>query len=156
MRAEREVATDEKRLLAVMQKWADGRATLKDVRGYTDEELFTIARVGYVFYTQGRIAEARTLFQGLYALDPLEPYFAKALGVVEFAAGNSQGALSAYDVAIKLNPDDPAAFVGRAEIRLALGHKSQALEDLVRAGKIVSEEDPQKPKIFAMLESLRK
>ena len=116
-----------------LQKWADGKATLKDVRGYTDEQLYSIARTAYTFYYQGKLEEARTLFQGLYAVNPLDSYFAKALGVVEYAAGNAQGAISAYDVAIKLSPEDAAAYVGRAEVKLALGQKAQAVEDLRKA-----------------------
>ena len=46
-------------LTARLQRWADGKTTLKDVRGYTDEELFSIARTGYFFYYQGKIAEWR-------------------------------------------------------------------------------------------------
>src|SRR6476469_4375454 len=127
------------KLAQLLQRWADGKATLKDVRGYSDEELYAIARTAYFFYYQGRINEARTLFQGLYAVNPLDPYFAKALGVVELAAGNGQGALAAYDVAIKLSPADMAAYVGRAEVRLALGQKSNALDDLRKALSLPSE-----------------
>ena len=117
-------------LAALLQKWADGRATLKDVRGYSDEELYSIARTAYFFYHQGRLNEARTLFQGLYAVNPADPYFARALGVVELAAGNGQGALAAYDVAIKLAPDDAQGYVGRAEVKLTLGQRPAAVEDL--------------------------
>src|SRR5689334_2786929 len=145
---------EEARLVAALQKWADGKATLREVRGYSDEELYSIARTAYFFYYQGRINEARTLFQGLYAVNPLDSYFAKALGVVELAAGNGQGALAAYDVAIKLSPEDTAAYVGRAEVKLALGQKPQALEDLRRASQVVTPEDPIKPKVFAMLGAL--
>jgi type III secretion system low calcium response chaperone LcrH/SycD len=134
-----------------LQKWADGKATLKDVRGYTDEELYSVAKTAYFFYYQGRINEARTLFQGLYAVNPLDAYFAKALGVVEFAAGNGQGALAAYDVAIKLSPTDPGAYAGRAEVKLALGRNASAIEDLRRALQVGEAEDPIKLKVSAML-----
>ena len=138
----------------LLQQWADGKATLRDVRGYSDDELYAIARTAYVYYYQGRIPEARTLFQGLYAVNPTDPYFAKALGVVEFAAGNPQGALAAWDVAIKLAPDDPATWVGRAEVKIASNQKAQAAEDLRRALQVCGAEDPLKPKISAMLAGL--
>lgn len=138
----------------LLQKWADGKATLKDVRGYTDDELYTISKTAYFFYYQGRLAEARTLFQGLYAVSPADPYFAKALGVVELASKNPQGALAAYDVAIKLSPDDASAYVGRAEVKLVMGQKGQAAEDLRRAAGLVPEGDPLEPKIGALLEAL--
>lgn len=155
MRPNPEVAAEEIRLQQLLQRWADGKATLKDVRGYSDEELYAVAKTAYFFYYQGRIAEARTLFQGLYAVDPVNPYFAKALGVIELAAGNPQGALAAYDVAIKLAPDDPASYVGRAEVRLSLNQRPQAQEDLRRATTLGEPEDPHRRKAEAMLSAVR-
>jgi type III secretion system low calcium response chaperone LcrH/SycD len=151
---DREGGLEEQRSAALLQKWADGKATLKDVRGYTDEELYSIARTAYFFYYQGRINEARILFQGLYAVNPLDPYFAKALGVVEFAAGNAQGASSAYDVAVKLSPDDPGAYLGRAEVRLATGQKTPAFEDLKKALQLAGGNEGIKSKASAMLAAM--
>lgn len=147
-------SNDEARLTAMMQRWAEGKATLRDVRGYTDDELYAIAKTAYIFYYQGRIAEARTLFQGLYAINPADAYFAKALGVVEMAAGNPQGALAAYDVALKLDARDAQAYVGRAEVRLSLGQKAQALEDLRRISSLVDAEEPLAHKAAAMMAAL--
>src|SRR5690349_147456 len=102
-------------LSQALQRWADGKGTLKDVRGYSDDQLYAVARMGYFFYFQGRLDEARTLFQGLYAVNPVDPYFANALGVVELACGNEHRAMAAYDIAVKLSPEDPRGYVGRAE-----------------------------------------
>ncbi|MDX2013808.1 MAG: CesD/SycD/LcrH family type III secretion system chaperone [Myxococcaceae bacterium] len=137
-----------------LQKWADGKATLKDVRGYSDEELYSIARMGYFFYYQGKFEEARTIFQGLYAVNPLDPYFAKALGVVEMAAGNAAGALAAYDVCLKLSPQDSAAYVGRAEVKISQNQRSGAVDDLRRAAQFVDAGDPLREKIAALLQRL--
>jgi len=145
---------EEAKLVSALQKWADGKATLREVRGYTDEELYAIAKTAYFFFYQGRVNEARTLFQGLYAVNPTDAYFAKALGVVELAAGNGQGALAAYDVAIKLAPDDAQAHVGRAEVKLALGQKAQAIEDLRRASTLAPGDDPVARKAVAMMTAL--
>src|SRR6185295_932636 len=141
----------------LLQRWADGKATLKDVRGYTDEELYAVAKTAYFFYYQGRLQEARTMFQGLYAVNPLEPYFAMALGVVELAAGNAQGAMTAYDVAIKLDPADPAPYVGRAEVKISLGQRAPAIEDLRRAIKIATATERDEriaSKAMAMLDAI--
>jgi len=134
-----------------LQKWAEGKATLKDVRGYSDEELYSIARMAYYFYYQGKITEARTLFQGLYAVNPLDPYFARALGVVEMAAGNAAGAIAAYDVALKLSPRDAAAYVGRAEVKLSQNQRGPAVDDLRRAEQCVGADEDLKAKISGML-----
>ena len=145
---------DDAALAQRLQKWADGKATLKDVRGYTDEELYSIARTGYYFYYQGKVNEARTVFQGLYAINPMDPYFAKALGVVEMAAGNPSGAVAAYDVALKIAPQDAAAYLGRAEVKLLQGQKAQALDDLKRAQQYSKPESPENLKVSAMLQAL--
>ena len=137
-----------------LQKWADGKATLKEVRGYSDEELFSIARTAYYFFYQGKLNEARTLFQGLYAVNPLDSYVAKALGVVEQAAGNPQGAMAAFDVALKISPQDAAAYVGRAEVKISLGQKQQAVDDLKRAQQLCRDNADLKAKITALLAGL--
>jgi type III secretion system low calcium response chaperone LcrH/SycD len=139
-----------------LQKWADGKATLKDVRGYSDEELYAIARMGYFFFYQGKVNEARTVFQGLYAINPTDGYFARALGVVELAANNPAGALAAYDVALKLDPRDAAALAGRAEVKLAQGQKAPAVDDLRRAQQLAGDASPLKDKVSAMLGRLLK
>lgn len=145
---------DDTKTVALLQKWADGKATLKDVRGYSDDELYAIARTAFFFYHQGRIGEARVLFQGLYAVDPLDAYFAKGLAVVEFASGNPQGALAAYDVAVKISPDDPGTYVGRAEIKISLGQKNQAVEDLRKALQLGSPDEALNAKASGMLAAL--
>ena len=144
----------DERLQALVQKWADEKATLKDVRGYTDQELYAIARTAYVFFYQGRLDDARVLFQGLAAVNPHDPYFAGALAVVEFAAGNSEAALAAWNVAIRLAPNDPSAWVGRAEVRISAGDEAQAAEDLRRARSIAPLHHPLTPKIDALLRAL--
>jgi type III secretion system low calcium response chaperone LcrH/SycD len=140
--------------VATLQRWADGKATLKDVRGYSDEELFSIARTAYYFFYQGKLNEARTLFQGLYAVNPLDSYVAKALGVVEHAAGNPQGALAAFDVALKISPQDSAAYVGRAEVKISLGQKGPAIDDLRKAQQLCRDDRDLKAKISALLTGL--
>jgi type III secretion system low calcium response chaperone LcrH/SycD len=137
-----------------LQQWADGRSTLKEVRGYTDEELYAIARAAYFYYHQGKLDQARILFQGLYALSPGDSYAAKALGVVELAAGNFQGAISAFDVAIKLDPEDIAAHVGRAEVRVAMEQKPLAIEDLKHAMALQTTDDAMRRRASQMLELL--
>ncbi|MFN0062534.1 MAG: tetratricopeptide repeat protein [Myxococcaceae bacterium] len=144
----------EEKLTALAQRWADGKASLRDVRGYTEEELYLVARMAYLFYYQGKLDEARTLFQGLYAVDPSDGYVARALGVVELAAGNNTGALAAYDVAVKLNPRDAAAYVGRAEVRIAMGERALAVQDLRQALEVEPEGDLA-DKSAAVLETLK-
>ena len=148
------VASRDDKTRELVARWAEGKATLKEVRGYTDEELYAAARAGHVFFNQGLIAEARAIFQGLFAVSPRDAYFARALGVVEWAAGNPDGALGAFDVAVKLDPENPAGYLGRAEVRIAAGQKREAQSDLTKAIGLAKEKDPLKIKAEAMLGAL--
>jgi cytochrome c-type biogenesis protein CcmH/NrfG len=145
---------DETALEARLQDWADGKSTLQEVRQYSDEELFSISRIGYFYFCQGKLDEARKIFHGLFALNPMNSYFARALGVIEMAAGNDKGAVAAYDVALRLNPEDAAALVARAEIRLFQKSRMQAIEDLRRAQHVAGADAALKSKIFGLLRSL--
>jgi predicted Zn-dependent protease len=147
-------ASEQEKLVKAVQAWADGKATLKEVRGYTDEELYAVARTGYTFFHQGKIAEARTIFQGLFAVNPRDPWLARALAVVEYAAGSPETALSAWDVAVKLDPSDISSYLGRAEVLLASGQKQKAVEDLRRAAGGRGDERL-KIKAKSMLDALR-
>jgi type III secretion system low calcium response chaperone LcrH/SycD len=148
------MAENDAPLVQRLQRWAEGRSTLKEVRGYTDEELHSIARMGYFFFHQGKLEQARTIFQGLYAVNPLDSYVARALGVVEMAAGNPAGAMAAYDVAIKVSPDDAEAYTGRAEVKLAQGDRAAALEDLRRAARMLRGEGSLQTKVRTLIASI--
>ena len=149
-------ANTDAKLAQAVARWAEGKATLKEVRGYTDAELYAVAKAAHIYFTQGHITEARTLFQGLFAISPRDAYFARALGVIEYAAGNTDGALGAFDVAIKLDAENPAGYLGRAEVRIAAGQKREATEDLKKAIGLSKDADPLKKKAEAMLQTLAK
>jgi tetratricopeptide (TPR) repeat protein len=136
-------------------RWAEGKATLKEVRGYTDEELYAVARTGHAFFNQGLITQARAIFQGLFAISPRDPYLARALGVVEYAAGNTEGALGAFDVAVKLDPASAAGYLGRAEVRLASGQRREAQADLARAVELSGPSEPLRERARALLTALQ-
>ena len=42
----------------LLTRWAAGKITLKELKGYTDEELFAIAHTGYFFLMQGNVSTA--------------------------------------------------------------------------------------------------
>ena len=73
------ISSDAEKSIAL---WAQGKLTLREIKGYTDEELYAIAHVGYFFLMQGKNDEARTLFEGLVAVDPRNDYYYRALGVI--------------------------------------------------------------------------
>ncbi len=146
---------DPDKLAAALQKWADGKATLKEVRGYTDEELYAVARMGYTFFHQGKVDKARTIFQGLFAVNPRDAYLARALAVVEWASGNGDGSLAAWDLSTRLSPEEAEGYLGRAEVLLAQGQKMKAAEDLRRAAAAPEGDQRAKLKAKSLLDALR-
>jgi len=124
---------DPSQLPKLLPQWAAGQITLKDLKGYTDDELFAIAHTGYFFLMQGKNQEARTLFEGLVAIDPRNDYYYRALGVIFHKLGDADRAVRQFGYAIKVNSRSPAAYVNRAEVYLTQDLNQEAAQDLQRA-----------------------
>ena len=139
-----------------MPLWAEGKTTLKDIKGYTDHELYAIAHMAYFYLNQGKTEEAKTLFEGLVALDPKNGYYYRALGVIFFyKLGDTERALRQFGYAIRVTPQRPHAYVNRAEVNIALGRGSKAAKDLQTALSLVGPKEPQlRQKAQALLNAL--
>jgi tetratricopeptide (TPR) repeat protein len=134
---------DPEQLPALLPKWASGQVTLKDLKGYTDDELYAIAHTGYFFLMQGKNNDAKVLFEGLVAVDPRNDYYYRALGVIFHKLGDAERALKQFSYAIRVNPKSPAAYVNRAEVELTLGQFNEAAADLKKAIESASARDEQ-------------
>ena len=140
----------------LVQKWAKGEMTLKEIRGYSDDELYAIAHQGYYFLMQGKNAAARTVFEGLVAIDPRNIYYYRALGVIYHKLGDAERALRQFTYATRVAPQHPAAYVNRAEVYIATGRLREALRDLRYVNGLVSgaANDPLTRKSRALLRAL--
>lgn len=130
-------------LARLIQGWAAQKTTLKDVKGYSDEELHAIAQQGYYFLLQGKNDEARTIYEGLNAIDPRNDYYYRALGVLYHKMGDPDRALKQFTYATRVAPSNLAAFINRAEVYIATGRRREALADLDHAVAIAR--DPEHP-----------
>ena len=124
---------DPEKLPALLPKWASGQITLKELKGYSDDELYAIAHTGYFFLMQGKNNEAKTLFEGLVAIDPRNDYYYRALGVIFHKLGDAERAIKQFGYAIRVAPRSPAAYVNRAEVYIATSRNQDAAGDLRRA-----------------------
>ena len=132
---------------SAVQKWAKGKATLQELKGYTPDELYAIAQHGYTLFLNGRTRHAQVIFEGLIAVDPRNEYYYRALGVVYHRLGDAERALRQFTHAITVAPGSPAAYVNRAEVHIARRDTDQALIDLehaIRAGGDLSHPVAQK------------
>lgn len=140
----------------LVHKWAKGETTLKEIRGYSDDELYAIAHQGYYFLMQGKNKEARTLFEGLVAIDPRNIYYYRALGVIYHKLGDPERALRQFTYATRVEPKHPAAYVNRAEVYIATGQLREALRDLRYVDSLATRDrrDPIARKARALLRAL--
>lgn len=139
-------------MLDVLTSWSTGKTTLREIKKYSDDELSAIAHMGYFFLMQGKYGEARTLFEGLVAVDPRNDYYYRALGVIFQRLGEDDRAIKQFAYAIKLNPGSPHAYVNRAEISIAQGDMHLAERDLRWALERMGSKDEQlSKKAWALL-----
>ena len=123
----------ERRPAADVRRWAAGEATLQEIKGYTDEELYLIAQHGYTLFLNGKVKDAKVIFEGLVAIDPRNDYYYRALGVVYHRQGDVERAIRQFTHAVTVAPESPAAYVNRAEVHIARRDYEAAHADLSAA-----------------------
>lgn len=127
----------EKSPVAAVQRWARGEATLRELKGYSDEELYCISQLGYTLFLNGKIRDARIVFEGLVAIDPRNEYYYRALGVVYHREGDAERALRQFSHAITVSAKrSVAAYINRAEVHIARRDMDRALDDLEAAIRV--------------------
>ena len=129
------------RLLKLVSQWSQGRVSLKQIVGLSDEELFAIASQGYFMFLQGKTEPARVLFEGLVAVDPRNGYYYRALGAIYWRLKETQKALKQFTYAIRVAPKDVSAYVNRAEVYIAQRQFHSARSDLREALKLAGYND---------------
>lgn len=122
-----------RRAATEVRRWARGEATLQELKGYTDEELYMIAQQGYTLFLNGKVKDAQIIFEGLVAIDPRNDYYYRALGVVYHRQGDVERAIRQFTHALTVAPQSPAAYVNRAEVHISRRDYEAALADLSTA-----------------------
>jgi tetratricopeptide (TPR) repeat protein len=86
-----------------------------------------------MYYNQGDLEKARTIFEGLVAMDPESSDAHAALGALLTRTMQDNLALVHLNRAIEINNKEIAAYVNRAEINLRQQRGEAAVADLKRA-----------------------
>ena len=123
------------RLVKLLGQWSQGRVTLKQIVGLSEDELYAIAGQGYFLFLQGKTEPARVIFEGLVAIDPKNAYYYRALGAIYWRLKEPQKAIRQFTYAIRVAPKEVSSYVNRAEIYVAQGHFKLARDDLAIALK---------------------
>ena len=121
-----------------------GEITLQELHNVHPNEMLAIAKLGQVMFESGKLDEARTIFEGLVALNPYIGQFHSVLGSIYLKQGEFESAIEEYTKAIERNPNDIAAYANRGEIYLRMGKFEEASKDLYKAIELDKETDPKK------------
>ena len=111
---------------ALMEKGA----TLKQLKGVTNDELEAVYTLAFGYYRTGKYDEALKLFQFLVLFDHLNAKYWMGLGAVQQALKDYQNAVMAYGYCSFLKLDNPKPQLHAAECFLAIGDKRNAASSL--------------------------
>ena len=117
--------TEEQIASAAKQFVKDG-ATLKEIRGITNDELEAVYSLGFGYYRTGKFEDAQKLFEFLVLFDHLSSKYWFALGAVQQARKEWQKAIASYGYSSFLDLENPKPQFHAAECYLAIGDKANA------------------------------
>ena len=115
----------EEKIAEAAKAFANG-ATLKEVRGITNDELEAVYSFGFGYYNTGRFEDAQKLFEFLVLFDHQNTKYWFALGAVQQARKDFQKAIASYGYSSFLDLENPKPQFHAAECYLALGDKANA------------------------------
>jgi tetratricopeptide (TPR) repeat protein len=135
---------------------AAGQATIAQAAGLSKTQLYEIANKGYLLFSQGKLEDARRIYEGLVAADPFDSVFHCHLGAVLWRLGDTERAFEEYDAAVRFNIANVDALAGRGELLVARGEIEKGFEDLNRALEIDPKcTRPSAQRVRALLFSMR-
>jgi tetratricopeptide (TPR) repeat protein len=124
----------------MLQAIGAGGVSIGQIMKLSPESIDEIARVGAELYMQGRMGEARVIFQGLAAVDPASYFGHAGLAVIAMAQDNLDEARECLERAVKLDPKDPAPYANLGEVLLRQANAKDALPMFQKAMAL----DPQR------------
>src|SRR4051812_33637670 len=99
-----------------------GETPLRSLFGVSPEQMADFAGLASRWYSQGRYAQAKIIFQGLAALDESSFHGHAGLGVIALVQDELDDAVTHLRQANALRPDDPTVAVNLGEALFQQGH----------------------------------
>lgn len=129
-----EAAWDEARIGRLLQ----GQIGAAELQLTGKRGQYEIAEAGQRFLSEGKLDDAKKVFEALLSLDPRDAHFNTVLGSIAQQQGDLEQAEQLYTRALQANPFAALASVNRGEVRILRGNPVEAAKDLQR----VIEQDP--------------
>lgn len=117
-------------LTDLIVQWGQGKTNIKQIVGLSDDELYAVASQGYFLFLQGKSGPARTIFEGLVAIDPRNAYYYRALGAIYWRLKDPARAIRQFTYAIRVAPREVSSYINRAEVYVAQRQYNLARSDL--------------------------
>ena len=112
--------------------------TIREQLDISTAEFLEMGNVGAMYYQQGNLEKARTIFEGLVELDPNSADAHSALGALLTLQQQDEKAAEHLRKAVELDPEQIAPYVNLGEIYI----RQQKLEEAVANLKTAIELDP--------------
>ncbi|MEZ5403560.1 MAG: tetratricopeptide repeat protein [Bryobacteraceae bacterium] len=119
--------------MPTLQQVLAGEAGLNAFFGLNEPQLLGIAALASNLYLQGQVDDARTLFEGLTAVQPSLYYGHAGLGAIALFRGDAAAAVGHLAKAAELNPNDASVQANLGEALLRTGDVAGAAGPLSRA-----------------------
>jgi type III secretion system low calcium response chaperone LcrH/SycD len=117
---------DTKKIAEGVKALIKDSATLKQMKGITNDELEAVYALAFSYYRTGKFDEAHKLFQFLVLFDHLNAKYWMGLGAVQQAMKDFEHAAMSYGFCSFLKLDNPKPQLHAAECFLAMGDKVKA------------------------------
>ena len=121
---------DTKKIAEGVQALIKENATLKQLKGVTNDELEAVYTLAFGYYRTGKFEEAQKLFQFLVLFDHLNAKYWMGLGAVQQALKDYPNAVVSYAYCSFLKLDNPKPQLHAAECFRAMGDKRNAASSL--------------------------
>jgi Flp pilus assembly protein TadD len=99
-------------------------------------QIAALLLLGHHLYQQGKLKKAKNVFEGLAILDGRNPYVHAILGEIHEKEGNDGLAITRYNMALNLWPEDITCLRNRGKIYLKLGEFQKAAFDFQKASEL--------------------
>lgn len=147
--------TTELDLQEAARKIIEAGATVKELKGITNEEMEAVYSLAFNFYRTGKYDDAEKIFNFLALFDHLNPKFWMGVGAVRQVKKNYEGAVQAYGYASFLDLHNPKPQFHAAECYLAMGDKRNAASALEALKEFCPTDTPEGREYLAKGEKLR-
>jgi len=126
--------------------------TIRERLAVSPREFTEMGRIGAMYYQQGNLTKARTIFEGLVELDPDSADAHSALGALLTLQQQDERAIEHLQKAVVINPNQIAPYVNLGEIFIRQQRIEDAVENLKKAIELDSNEnDPGANRARAMV-----